>query len=371
MDVEDYIINQAASSNIYKHGGNISQEASRLGLKPTDFLDASASLVPFALNTKIIRCIKKTLRGIDLRTYPDRNFSKLKAAISTWHGLEPSMVLPGNGASELITWAAREAKNHGISILPSPGFGDYKRALKCWDSPFSQIPLPLIWDSSFPQPFPINGESKAIWVTNPHNPTGQLWSRNSLEKLLKSDCLVICDEAFLPLVPNGEKQSLVPLLRKYQNLIVIKSLTKLFSIAGIRLGYALSSPKRLQKWEACRDPWPMNGIAIAIGTMLMSDQHLMKQQTQKVQQWISQEGFWLHSKLQCLPGITAHPSATNFQLIQSNNSLDFLREELAKKKILIRSCHSFEGLGETWLRISLQKRLDNIRIINEMKKILS
>ncbi|ABX08147.1 pyridoxal phosphate-dependent aminotransferase [Prochlorococcus marinus] len=371
MDIEAEIDNHQQVSNFFKHGGNIAQEAKRLGFQPNELIDASASLVPFPPPKEIKKCIINALKGMDITSYPDPSLTTLRDVISTWHGIDPSCVLPGNGAAELITWAARDAAKHGLSILPSPGFSDYKRALKCWNSLYKQTPLPLSWDSIFPQSFPISTSSNVIWVTNPHNPTGQLWSRNSLEKLLVSNRLVICDEAFLPLVPNGDKQSLIPLITSHSNLIVIRSLTKLFSIAGLRVGYAISSRHRLHEWEKCRDPWPMNGLAIAVGTMLMSNQTLMNRQIQKVQSWVSNEGAWLHSKLEGLHGIKSYPSSTNFQLIHSSNSLSLLREQLAQRKILLRDCQSFEGLGANWLRISLKSRHENLRILDAMKEVIN
>ena len=109
-------------SQCFEHGGNISQEAKRLGLNENNLLDASASIVPFKHSHEILNCIKKSLEGNELRTYPDRYHLELKESIGKWHSIHPSMVLPGNGASELITWAARDASQYGTSTLPIPGF---------------------------------------------------------------------------------------------------------------------------------------------------------------------------------------------------------------------------------------------------------
>ncbi|KGG13173.1 aminotransferase class I/II-fold pyridoxal phosphate-dependent enzyme [Prochlorococcus sp. MIT 0601] len=355
----------------FEHGGNIAEEAQRLGLEAYELLDASASLAPFSPQKAINQCILKAIENMGLKNYPDRNLYNLKEAIASWHKVKTSMVLPGNGAAELMTWAGRDAVNTGLSILPNPGFADYQRAINCWGGTYKQSSLPLRWNSSFPQSFPIKEISEVIWITNPHNPTGQLWDRNSLEKLTKTYKLVICDEAFLPLVPEGEKQSLIPLTTKYENLIVIRSLTKLFSIAGLRIGYVISAPERLKKWENLRDPWPMNSLAIAVGERLMKDTSLYKRHIQQIHQWIIGEGSWLHSHLNTLTGIKAHPSSTNFFLIESNTSLLPLREHLAQKKILLRDCRSFEGLGENWLRISLQNESNNQRIFNAIKSFTS
>jgi histidinol-phosphate/aromatic aminotransferase/cobyric acid decarboxylase-like protein len=124
-----------------------------------------------------------------------------------------------------------------------------------------------------------------MWITNPHNPTGQLWNRASLEPLLQHFALVICDEAFLPLVPGGEAQSLIPWINRYPNLIVIRSLTKLYGIAGLRLGYALGHPERLAQWASWRDPWPVNGLAAAVGEGLLADPAAYRRWCARVQRW--------------------------------------------------------------------------------------
>ncbi len=352
------------------HGGNLNEEARRLGIKVDQLLDASASLVPFPLPEPLLECLYAALKSNSLRSYPDCTHKALKDAIGCWHGIDPLMVLPGNGASELFTWAARDAAQQGLSGLPAPGFSDYWRALNCWNAAYLHLPIPLSWASETPQAFPLEPETDVIWITNPHNPTGQLWSQDSLKALLERNLLVICDEAFLPLVPNGEEQSLLPLVYKYPNLIVIRSLTKLFSLAGLRLGYAISSAERLERWKAWRDPWPVNGLALSAGTMLIRDVSSLKSWISKVQDWVALEGTWLQTNLKSIPTINPKHSSTNFLLIHSELSLINLRERLASEKILVRDCRSFINLNENWLRISTQTREGNIQIVNSIKKNL-
>ncbi len=352
------------------HGGNVSQEARRLGCRVNQILDASASLAPFPLPRKLRLSLLKELFGHSLRDYPDRSYQDFRDAIGGWHEVDSSMVLPGNGASELFTWAARDAAYIGLTSLPSPGFGDYARALKCWDATFRFEKLPLSWSSHKPQPFPLRPSSDVLWITNPHNPTGQLWSRESIEKLLDNYKLVICDEAFLPLVPGGPRQSLVPLVEKRSNIVVIRSLTKLFALAGLRLGYALGDPERLRRWSQWRDPWPLNGLATNLGTLLMSDKRGLEQWMHRVQKWVDIEGSWLISKLKGLPGIQPYPSSANFFLIRGDFSLVSLRKQLADRRILLRDCRSFEHLGDHWLRIGLQNRAGNLRLLKAMKSLL-
>ena len=354
--------------NFENHGGNIEKEARKLGLAKENIIDASASIVPFELPKKLTNCLVRSINNQSIRFYPDRSFYEVKNSISQWHNIEPSMILPGNGASELFTWAARDAGLNGISSLPSPGFGDYERALKCWNAPYIYNPLPLSWSDKKPQPFPIKPKTNVLWITNPHNPTGQLWSRSSVESLLTNYKLVICDEAFLPLVPEGENQSIIDLVKTHRNLIVVRSLTKLLGIAGLRIGYAVSNSDRLSKWKEIRDPWPVNTMAINATNLIMKDSKLHQKRLNKIHKWIKKEGKWLHKNLLDFASIKPLPSTANFQLIKSESSISNLLENLKTRGILLRDCRSFINLGDNWIRISLQKRENNIKIINTLKE---
>jgi len=391
------------------HGGNRIAIARRLGCRPEQLLEASASLVPFGPPARLRRTLRRALGaggapsgplgglasglaalGVPslqpvaaslLRDYPDRSYGALRQVIAAHHGLEPDAVLPGNGAAELFTWAARDAAAVGVSLLPTPGFADYRRALACWQGASRPLPLPLCWPAAFPQPFPVEAAvsdlepaGAVLWITNPHNPTGQLWSRRSLESVLERFALVIVDEAFLPLVPGGEAQSLVPLLAGLPNLVVIRSLTKLFAIAGLRLGYALGDPVRLARWATWRDPWPVNGLAALAGEVLLGDAANMARWLGRVQDWVAAEGRWLADQLAAVDGLVPLPSSTNFLLVRGELAgqplaLEPLRLALQERhRILVRDCRSFEGLGEGWLRIALLDRGGNRRLLRALRQ---
>ena len=375
------------------HGGNRLAVARRLGCRPEQLLEASASLVPFGPPASVRRSLRRALAGAAIRDYPDREHQALRQAIAQRHGLEAAMVLPGNGAAELFTWAGRDAAQAGVSLLPVPGFADYQRALACWQGAWRPLALPLRWSGPFPQPFaaPIEADladldtattstatstaaaaAAVLWITNPHNPTGQLWSRESLEPLLERFAMVIVDEAFLPLVPGGEAQSMLPWVGRCPGLVVIRSLTKLAAIPGLRLGYALADPTRLARWAAWRDPWPVNGLAAAAGVALMAD----RAWDRRVQGWLAREGPWLAAQLARLPGLVPMASAANFLLVRGERagqpcSLNGLRLALEQRhRILVRDCRSFTGLGESWLRLAVLDRRGNRRLLGALAQEL-
>ena len=350
-----------------KHGGNILTQAKKLNLLPSKIIDSSASLVPFEPPKLILDVLISEIKTLGFRYYPERNLNSFREIIGEFHQIDPDNILPGNGASELITWAGYEASKSGASCIPSPGFVDYERSLNCWNAIFDYAELPKNWSNSFPQTFPIKPICDVLWITNPHNPTGQLWDKKSLEIILKKYKLVICDEAFLAITPNGEKESLIPLTKKYDNLLVIRSLTKLFNIAGLRLGYIIGSSEKLKKWDTKRDPWPLNSFAIKAGIELLSNKILYEEWTSKIHDWVNTEKNWVSNELSKIKNLKVHNSSTNFFLIESKFSLSSNIHYLEKKGILIRECNSFRFLNEKWARISLQTRKNNKILCREIQ----
>jgi len=350
------------------HGGNLFEVSKRLNISPSKFIDASASLY----HSFPYHALAFAVLGSCHSPYPDRDYSELRCLLGSFHGVDPSFILVGNGASELITWAARDASSLGASTLPQPGFSDYIRALNCWGGNYYYSYLDLSKSSSRPTDFTLPVHTPVLWVTNPHNPTGQLWTKSSLERYLDQVSLLICDESFLGLVPEGSLQSLIPLAEAYPNLVVIRSFTKLFSIAGMRLGYVIANPERLSQWSSLRDPWPVNSIANALGCYFLRNQRRYRSWEHRVQAWTLSEGHWFLQRLPLIPGISVLPSAANFILAYSSVSLPPVFQALENRHhIILRDCSSFPGLGPNWMRIGFQNRARNRVIIEALALELS
>ena len=354
-----------------RHGGNVHQLARRLNCHPRQILDFSASLVPFGPPPSLRRALGRALND-HVVPYPDPSYQALRETIAQVHGLDLDWVLLGNGAAELFTWTARDAQSL-INLLPTPGFADYQRALSTWGAISRSLPLhlhwgdgPQCWVEALAEPQALQSlqpQSTALWITNPHNPTGQLWHRDSLEPLLHAHDLLVVDEAFLPLVPGGEKHSLISLVPRFDNLVVIRSFTKLFAMAGLRLGYAIAAPERLEQWRHWRDPWPVNSLAVQAGLAVLADPLWQ----QRVWRWLAREGPWLtqHFSRHC-PPLQIHPGAANYRLLSCNRSLTPLKQSLEQRGILVRDCRSFLGLDDHWLRIAVSSRCHNRRLVSAM-----
>ncbi len=351
----------------FKHGGNVFASAKELNLPPSKIIDSSASLVPFEPPQVILDALNSEIKNYGFRYYPERYLKDLREIIGKFHKINPDNILPGNGASELITWVGYEASKFGISCIPSPCFADYERSLNCWKAKFIYSKLPKKWSNIFPQSFPIKPIGDVLWITNPHNPTGQLWTKRSIKSFLKKYKLVICDEAFLSITPEGEKESLIPLTKKHDNLIVIRSLTKLFNIPGLRLGYVIGSSKKIKEWNIKRDPWPLNSFAIKAGIEILNNTIFYETWTKKIHKWINTEKKFVYNELTKVNNIKIHSSSTNFFLIESKYNLSTNINYLKSKGILIRECSSFRYLDEKWARISLQSSENNKILCKEIQ----
>jgi histidinol-phosphate/aromatic aminotransferase/cobyric acid decarboxylase-like protein len=275
--------------------------------------------------------------------------------------------LPGNGAAELLTWAALDLSKLDTTYLVTPAFGDYRRALQTFQAHIIECPL-HIGESKLPQ-FQTSPNTKTgLLINNPHNPTGILIPPEVIVPYLQQFSLVVVDEAFMDFLPPPQLQSLIPLVGEFQNLVILRSLTKFYSLPGLRLGYAIAHPERLQTWQQWRDPWPVNTLAIAAAKAVLQD-HTFQQLTWD---WLVNARPKLFQGLAELPGLHPYPGAANFLLVHSQKSVDWLQITLLKRhRILIRDCLSFPELGDRYFRVAVRTQEDNQILLNALADILN
>jgi histidinol-phosphate/aromatic aminotransferase/cobyric acid decarboxylase-like protein len=250
--------------------------------------------------------------------------------------------------------------------LVTPAFGDYGRS---WQGAGARL-KPIPWAVGSPWPWQSLLPKKAnqgLILNNPHNPSGVLLPRREILKLLPHYRWVLIDEAFMDFLPPGEQQSLIADLPQFPNVIILRSLTKFYSLPGLRLGYALAHPDLLHQWQQWRDPWPVNVLAEAAA---IASFQATTFQTQ-TWQWLSQERQGLFEQLQHLPGLTPLPSAANFLLVETALPATQLQQALLKTaRILIRDCLSFPELGDRFFRVAVRSRAENQQLVNALQQVL-
>ncbi len=207
-----------------------------------------------------------------------------------------------------------------------------------------------------------------IYICNPNNPTGSLTKRKNMLKIVESayekSVLVFVDECFIELVSNT-RESLIPHLREFDNLFVLRSLTKSFGLAGLRIGYGLGSAEMITILQRIKIPWNVSSLAQNVAIKALSDKsHLEK--TRKV---ISRERKFLKESISKINGFTCYDSDTNFLLIKSMINSKHLQRKLLKKNILIRDCSTFRGLDNKFIRVAVRTHKENLKLIKAFKEL--
>lgn len=353
------------------HGGNLAWAAALAGCSPSLILDFSASINPLGPPKSAIAAIEAHFNN--LVTYPDPHYHQLRAALNQLHPtLTPDWILPGNGSAELLTWACRELAALTETCLFTPAFSDYKRALKAFGATVRECSLinregVFLGHQQGMPPLTPHSWACGLLLNNPHNPTGVLFEQKTIEPLLAQFALVVVDEAFMDFLPPEEQQSLIDKVQDYPNLVILRSLTKFYSLPGLRLGYAVAHPERLLRWQQWRDPWSVNVLAAAAAEAVVQDQDFQH----LTWNWLAPARSHLLQGLASLPGLQPYPSAVNFLLVQSEQPSSQLQERLLKHhQILIRDCLSFPELGDRYFRVAVRTQAENQRLLDALEAIV-
>ncbi len=226
-------------------------------------------------------------------------------------------------------------------------------------SPSFRLPVPLALDVP---------SRRGLLLNNPHNPTGLLFAREAILPYVKQFGMVVVDEAFMDFLPPSEQETLIDAVEEFPNLVILRSLTKFYSLPGLRLGCAIAHPDILRRWQQQRDPWPVNALAAAAAAAVVRDAAFERQ----TWDWLPVARFELFEGLANLPGLQLFAGAANFLLVESSMSVSSIQKSLLERhRILIRDCLSFPELGDRFFRVAVRSRADNLRLIAGLTDVIS
>jgi histidinol-phosphate aminotransferase len=294
-----------------------------------------------------------------VKRYPDPNAAELIDTLSKKLDLPTSYLIGGSGSDDLLDLIVRTYATECTRILGIfPSFSMYEFYAKINGAQFNAIPLILRLNQETGiaryeldlSNFISNAkESQIIILARPNNPDGMIFTRNFILELLELNKLVIVDEAYIDF---SNEPSLIDLIPEYKNLIITRSFSKSFSLAGLRLGYMISSPQIINILTRVKSPYTVNNVAIAFATMLLNNQECIMENIRKIKS-IRLEFYKDLRKLQKKYGdFYFHPSEANFVLIrlQSKERARLLFEHFLKFNIKLRK---FQGNLANCLRISI------------------
>lgn len=351
------------------HGGTVDALARELGIEKDSLTDFSANINPLGLSKGARAAINSAMDSI--KDYPDDESVELIEELARYHKLPAQNIVVGNGSIEFIYLIARMLQNKKVLIIV-PAFSEYERALTVAGVDVDFFCLNEADD------FKVDIEKlaeklaegfDALWMANPANPNGGLLEKAVMEEILKItaelNVLTIIDEAFMDFT---EEQSIKTCVLDTDNLIVLRSMTKFFALAGLRVGYIFAGKELIRKLRERKEPWTLNRLGSAAAIASLKDDTYIKE----TRAFIKEERNFLYEELAALPNMKPYPSHANFILIKLTNDLKAkdLQRKLLESRIVIRDCTNYRALTGEFIRIAIKKRAENITLLTALKEIL-
>lgn len=351
-----------------KHGGNLREIAREYGIPEKEILDFSVSINPLGTPRTAIKAMMEEMDR--LVNYPEADAFALREALAVKDRIPLENILAGNGSTEFIYLIPRALRPE-MALIPMPSYSDYDRALSLAGSKVSCFALARE-DGFVLDPDRFIEEMKQgadiVFLCNPNNPTGTLVPLRTVEEILSvsrfTRTTVVIDEAFMDFVLGESFRFRVT---GYENLLVIRSLTKFYGIPGLRAGALYGPAPLIERIKACQEPWTVNRLSQAAAIAALCDEDY-RQQTMAL---VREEKEYLLKALGAISGVRVFPSQTNFLLLETSPPLpepERLFESLLRSGILVRNCASFPGLGPDFIRVAVRTHEENLLLVQAMNK---
>ncbi len=320
---------------------------------------------PLGPSPKAIQAIQKNLHT--LNRYPDGSAYHLKEKLSVVFGLPSNKIIIGNGSNELIELIIRTFLSAGEEVIQAfPTFLVYEKMVTGAGGDIVSIPLSdfrlnltAILDA-------ITSRTKILFINNPNNPTGSVLSKDEVIHFLgsiPSDIIVVFDEAYMEFVSDESAAKGIELLERYPSLIVLRTFSKLYGLAGLRIGYGFASEKIIDYMNRVRQPFNVNSLAQVAATAALDDIEFVAKTIKTVKEGLA----YLFDHLKKM-GIDYVPTQTNFFLIKSPLGGKKLYDLMLREGVIIRSMDAY-GLKD-YIRVNVGLPEENERFIQTIEKVL-
>jgi threonine-phosphate decarboxylase len=357
------------------HGGDVDAIGKMYGLRPEEILDFSANINPAGPPQRVLSRLAEAVTDIrSFAQYPEPDCRSLRIDFAEYAGVEPSNVVVANGTAALIEIALRTAKPKRC-LLPVPAFSEYRRALTAAGCEY----IPFVLDPAKQFVLDLDAFASVLHekqcdfciLTNPHNPSGNLIPPASLIRFLKEAndrrINVLLDEAFIDYAIDA---SLTRQAACLSNVVVLRSVTKFYALAGMRVGFGIANAQLIEALWSQVPAWPVTTLAAIAARESLADV-LYAEQTRS--SCIDERKFL--SEALAKMGIEVWPSVTNFLLLKlptGSPSVSLSCERLIREhRIVVRNCSSYEGLdADKYMRVAVKDRAANLKLISALKSVL-
>ncbi len=348
------------------HGGNIYELARQQDCDPSEITDMSSNVNPLGPPPGLSAFLQENLDRI--RALPEVDAGGICRAFAACHQVDPVRVVAGNGTTQIIYSLPRALDSRRALIL-TPTYADYADACA-----LNQVPADFFTAAAEEEFRPsLSALSDAIgsagadlvFICNPNNPTGVWIPTAGIRDLCAAHPATrfVIDEAYLPFMPDSRSLTLVG-SDLPENIIVLNSMSKIFRIPGLRIGFAVAAPEIIERVTAVTLPWSVNSLSQAAVEWLMSHPEETGQFVAQTVALLATEKKWLAGQLADNPVVRPLPSHTSFVLaaLAGEHTAETVCYFLGQHRMLIRNCANFKGLSADYIRISLKTRPENSRL---------
>ena len=322
---------------------------------------------PYGLPEGIVEEILRKAKNLEYSRYPNANSVKLSEAVSSFWGLTRDNIVIGNGSDELIDYLIKAFSEKGRRVITTaPSFAMYKIYSIVNGANFVQIPLSQ-------SDFSLNEDkileeakkedSSIVFLAYPNAPTGNYFVEDKIIKIIEeSGCLVVVDEAYY----EFGKKTFVPFISRYDNLVILRTFSKAYSIASLRVGYLFSNPEIINEIRKVKSPFNVNTFSQLAAQVVFENKEILKNSIEK----IIRERERLTERINEITPFKAHPSQTNFVLVEagSKEDIDLVYDNLSKQGILVQTVSDpIFSSSRYFLRITVGNKEDNDILIDGLK----
>lgn len=346
------------------HGGDWAGYRVEFGC---DALDFSANVSPLGLPAGVAAAITNALPTAD--RYPDPLCRELRAALAGAEGVPADWILCGNGAADLIFRLALAVRPRR-ALLPAPTFAEYEAALQTVGCAVQRVFLREENEFAVTEKFidAVTPETDIVFLCQPNNPTGQMTPPALVERLVRrcAECgaVLVVDECFLDFLPDRDAWTAKQLLHDAPQLVILKAFTKLYAMAGVRLGYALCGDATLlEKMRGAGQPWAVSSLAQAAGLAALQETAYAG----AVRALIAEQRPRMAAGLRAL-GLRVMDGQANYLLFRATPDFG---EKLRRRGAVVRSCANYPGLDAAWYRTAVRTAEENTRLLQIMGEILA
>lgn len=355
------------------HGSDI-EEVSRVYKISKDFItNYSSNVSPYGVPEVVIKELQDNISVIS--TYPDRNYTELREAISRYTGCDADCVKVGNGATELISKAIDYIAPKKAIVL-QPCYSEYIRTIK--NNGGTSVSFYLQENRNFEIDIDrlylsLQDDIDMLILCNPNNPTSTVIENNQLKTIVKTcyenNVILLVDETYIEFTDNPEELSAIRFCEEYDNIIVIRSTSKFFASPGLRLGYMITSNSEINyKFDDKSDPWSIGSLTELAGRVMFRDAEFIS----TVRKKMAAERRRVCKRLETIDGIKVIEPKANFvllKILRPDISSNRVFEECIKQGMMIRNCASFQFMGTRYFRFCFLTSEENDRLIDKIIEI--